>query len=210
MSLTMEHYLLSGPPSKQPEIANDTSFLDEDSARSSMDMEMQWSSSSTPQIPPATILPQHGIPGLAPSVLSAASRDNGLRPGHSPGSSMGSIARIHLPGLPENVPVTSHIGSRPSTIASENMVLGAIDGGGNNGNGSTANGNGSNANGNGNAIKPAAKKTKPSYSWNEVVDRENLGVRPGEVEILCKDFEIMYEPPTNDDGKTNHLERREC
>lgn len=36
-----------------------------------------------------------------------------------------------------------------------------------------------------------AKKAKPSYSWNEIVDRENLGVRPGEVEILPKDFEIM-------------------
>ena len=39
---------------------------------------------------------------------------------------------------------------------------------------------------------PAARKPKPNYSWNEIVDRENLGVRPGEVEILPKDFETMY------------------
>lgn len=35
------------------------------------------------------------------------------------------------------------------------------------------------------------KKMKPSYSWNEIVDKENLGVRPGEVEILPKEFEAM-------------------
>jgi len=39
---------------------------------------------------------------------------------------------------------------------------------------------------------PAPRKLKPNYSWNEIVDRENLGVRPGEVEILPKDFELMY------------------
>jgi hypothetical protein len=38
---------------------------------------------------------------------------------------------------------------------------------------------------------PPAQKLKPNYSWNELVDRENLGVRPGEVEILPKEFEVM-------------------
>lgn len=38
---------------------------------------------------------------------------------------------------------------------------------------------------------PAPRKLKPNYSWNEIVDRENLGVRPGEIEILPKDFEQM-------------------
>jgi hypothetical protein len=41
---------------------------------------------------------------------------------------------------------------------------------------------------------PAPRKLKPNYSWNELVDKENLGVRPGEVEILPKDFEVMWVP----------------
>lgn len=41
------------------------------------------------------------------------------------------------------------------------------------------------------ALPGMSKKVKPNYSWNELVDRENLGVRPGEGEILPRDFEMM-------------------
>lgn len=40
--------------------------------------------------------------------------------------------------------------------------------------------------------KEGPKKGKMAYSWNEMIDRANLGVRPGEAEILPKDFEAMY------------------
>ena len=41
------------------------------------------------------------------------------------------------------------------------------------------------------SIRAIPKKLKPDYSWNEIVDRSNLGVRPGEVEILPGDFATM-------------------
>ena len=101
---------------------------------------------------------------------------------HSPSSSISSIrggplSRINSshsgPGVgysPEFFPTTQRIGqthSRPSTSGTSGPpgTLGALPG--------------------------MSKKVKPNYSWSELVDRENLDVRPGEVEILPKDFEMM-------------------
>jgi hypothetical protein len=89
----------------------------------------------------------------------------------NPPSSAASIARASFSGggIMEFFPTTQYIGrthSRPSTAGTAHS--GAM---------------------------AAPKKSRLNYSWNEIVDRENLGVRPGEVEILPKDFEQMYEIP---------------
>lgn len=115
--------------------------------------------------------------GISGADYGAAGPSN-----HSPSSSISSIrggplSRISSShsGLgvghsPEFFPTTQRIGqthSRPSTSGTSGPpgTLGALPG--------------------------MSKKVKPNYSWSELVDRENLGVRPGEVEILPKDFEMM-------------------
>lgn len=157
----------------------------DESARSSLEFDPRFPQSlpqsRMPPIPPIPSIPP--IPGAPitrkplPPARGSMESDMTMGSVHSPSSSMGSIggiSRAPMPGMPE-MPGIYSPGSRDSRPSTGPGAVGPL-----------------------NSSLPSpivkdhvAKKSKPSYSWNEVVDRENLGVRPGEVEILSKDFEIM-------------------
>lgn len=171
MSDAMQRYMAENAHAfQQPmQIQAMNGYVNPGSARSSLDIDMQNSPFVRPLIQSRTT---PGIPG-----------PNGMMyPGHSPASSMGSITRINLPGVSDHTAIPAQIGSRPSTSSGQVPI--------------TATTTSPVAASPSTSVSdlPSGKKFKPSYnySWNEVVDRENLGVRPGEVEILSKDFEVMY------------------
>jgi hypothetical protein len=102
---------------------------------------------------------------------SIAARDGGSS-AHSPSGSVSSIGRPGTTFPADLFQTSQYIGrphSRPSTSGTAGPSSAVIAG----------------------PSGTAVKRQKPSYSWNEIVDRENLGVRPGEVEILPNEFQVM-------------------
>lgn len=156
------------------------------SARSSLESNPRFPGQGIIQIPPVPAIPP--VPGVASiirkplpgSARASMDTDTTMGSAHTPSSSIGSmngVARGQFPGM-SDIYRTPSQRSRPGTGVSGHSIPAspAV---------------------NTSLPSPVArdhvmKRAKPSYSWNEVVDRENLGVRPGEVEILSKDFEIMW------------------
>lgn len=113
--------------------------------------------------------PPHGMDGGFGSGVARLSGTLSAGPSsihsHTPSGSVSSLggSSIGRGGLPELFATTQRIG-QPHSRPSTSGTSGP----------------------------PPTRKMKPNYSWNELVDKENLGVRPGEVEILPRDFEVMH------------------
>src|SRR5690554_3774557 len=176
MNRAIDEYM-HGSPFDQ--IAATSEGYGDESTRSSLEFDPRFPQSlpqsRMPPIPPIPLIPP--IPGASvtrkplPPARGSIDSNMTIESVHSPSASMGSIGAISRAPIPE-IPSIYRTDLRPSTGPG---AVGPL-----------------------NSSLPSpivkdhvAKKSKPSYSWNEVVDRENLGVRPGEVEILSKDFEIM-------------------